>query len=67
MSIHRRRLGISIASGLLMEGLHKLSPLLILYHAQKYLGLSAFGSAQFGKVFAGFFLSPAVIVIRMVG
>ncbi|MDQ3233063.1 MAG: hypothetical protein M3Q07_14700, partial [Pseudobdellovibrionaceae bacterium] len=48
MSIHRRRLGISIASGLLMEGLNKISPLLILYHAQKYLGLAAFGSAQFG-------------------
>jgi O-antigen/teichoic acid export membrane protein len=48
MSIHRRRLGITIASGLLMEGLNKISPLLILYHAQKYLGLSAFGSAQYG-------------------
>jgi O-antigen/teichoic acid export membrane protein len=48
MSIHRRRLGISIASGLVMEGLNKISPLLILYHAQKYLGLTAFGSAQYG-------------------
>ncbi len=31
-----------------MEGLNKIAPLLILYHAQKYLGLAAFGSAQFG-------------------
>jgi O-antigen/teichoic acid export membrane protein len=31
-----------------MEALNKISPLLILYHAQKYLGLAAFGSAQFG-------------------
>jgi len=48
MSIHRRRLGLSIASGLMMEGLNKISPLLILYHAQKHLGLAAFGSAQLG-------------------
>jgi O-antigen/teichoic acid export membrane protein len=48
MSIHRRRLVFGIASGLLLEGLNKVSPLLILYHAQKYLGLAAFGSAQFG-------------------
>jgi O-antigen/teichoic acid export membrane protein len=31
-----------------MEGLNKIAPLLILYHAQKYLGLAAFGAAQFG-------------------
>ena len=48
MSIHRRRLGLSIASGLIMEGLNKIAPLLILYHAQKHLGLKAFGGAQYG-------------------
>jgi len=48
MSINRRRLSLTIASGLIVETINKVSPLLILHHAQKYLGLAAFGWAQYG-------------------
>lgn len=48
MSINRRRLSLNLATGLLMETINKISPLLILHHAQKYLGLSGFGWAQYG-------------------
>ncbi|MBF0443582.1 MAG: oligosaccharide flippase family protein [Oligoflexales bacterium] len=48
MSINRRRLSFAIATGLLVEVIYKITPLLILYHAQKCLGLVAFGWAQYG-------------------
>ncbi|MCX6130167.1 MAG: oligosaccharide flippase family protein [Proteobacteria bacterium] len=48
MSINRRRLSLTIASGLVVEAINKVSPLLILHHAQKTLGLAAFGWAQYG-------------------
>ena len=47
MSINHRRISLSIASGLLLEIINKISPILILYHAQKSLGLADFGWAQF--------------------
>lgn len=48
MSLHRGRLSIGIVSGLIVEILNKIAPLIILHHAQKHLGLHAFGGAQFG-------------------
>jgi len=47
MSINHRRLSISIAAGLILEAINKVSPLLILHHAQKTLGLTDFGIAQY--------------------
>ncbi len=47
MSINHRRLSISIGAGLLLEVINKISPLLILHHAQKTLGLPDFGWAQY--------------------
>jgi O-antigen/teichoic acid export membrane protein len=47
MSINHRRISLSVASGLLLEIINKISPLLILHHAQKSLGLPDFGWAQY--------------------
>jgi O-antigen/teichoic acid export membrane protein len=47
MSINHRRLSITVAAGLLLEAINKVSPLLILHHAQKTLGLTDFGIAQY--------------------
>lgn len=47
MSINRRRISVAVASGLLLEVINKISPLLILYHVQKTLGLAGFGWAQY--------------------
>ncbi len=47
MSINHRRLSIAVAAGLFLEAINKVSPLLILHHAQKTLGLTDFGIAQY--------------------
>ena len=44
--VNRKRLGFAIASGFALDVVNKISPLLILHHAQKFLGLAAFGGAQ---------------------
>ena len=46
MSINHRRISLTIASSLFLEVINKISPLLILHHAQKTLGLPDFGWAQ---------------------
>lgn len=51
MSINHRRISIAIASSLLLELINKISPLLILHHAQKSLGLAEFGWAQYQLAF----------------
>lgn len=46
--IHKKRLTITLAASLSVEALSKIVPLLTLYFAQKRLGVTAFGFAQFG-------------------
>lgn len=45
--MNHRRITIAVVSGLLLEIINKISPLLILHHAQKALGLTDFGWAQY--------------------
>ena len=47
MSINHRRISVAIASSLVLELINKISPLLILHHAQKNLGLTEFGWSQY--------------------
>ncbi len=47
MSINRRRISVAIVSGFFLELVNKISPLFILHHAEKTLGLQNFGLAQY--------------------
>ncbi len=51
MAVNHRRVSISILSSLFLELINKISPLLILHHAQKTLGLPDFGWAQYQIAF----------------
>ncbi|HYX31496.1 MAG TPA: polysaccharide biosynthesis C-terminal domain-containing protein [Oligoflexus sp.] len=51
MSINHRRISLAIGANLILEVINKISPLLILHHAQKSLGLADFGWAQFQIAF----------------
>ncbi len=45
-AVNKRRIGLAILSGLLLDLINKISPLIVLSHAQRYLGLASFGHAQ---------------------
>jgi O-antigen/teichoic acid export membrane protein len=47
MSINHRRISLAVSANLFLELINKISPLLILHHAQKSLGLAGFGWAQY--------------------
>ena len=49
--MNHRRITIAVVSGLVLEIINKISPLLILHHAQQSLGLSDFGWAQYQIAF----------------
>lgn len=46
--IHKKRLSITVAASVLVELLSKVMPIIIVHYAQRNLGLTAFGFAQFG-------------------
>ncbi len=51
MSMNHRRISFSIAAGMFLEFINKISPLIILHHAQKTLGTIDFGWAQLQLAF----------------
>ncbi len=46
--MHKKRLSIAVLSGLIVETLNKIVPLVIMFVAQKRLGMESFGFALFG-------------------
>lgn len=49
--IHKKRLSLAVSSGIAIETLNKIAPLIILHIAKKRLGLEMFGFALFGISF----------------
>lgn len=54
--MHKRRLSITAISGVFIELLNKLVPLILIYYAQKKLGLDQFGLAMYGVAVIELFL-----------
>src|SRR5689334_15449454 len=46
--MQKKRLSIAVLSGLTVETLNRLAPLIVMYVAQKRLGMQGFGYALFG-------------------